>query len=92
MQSNSQSMVTVGTFQRRADCRFSLLGRILLQIRTELLGVRSSVNVAPVKSQSENEGNTIAWNAPISCIVLHVCSMSVPSKAVVEIVKASKPA
>ena len=47
IQSRSQFKVTVGTPQRKADCRFSLFGRILLQIKTELVGVRSSVNLAP---------------------------------------------
>jgi len=51
-------MVTVGTFQRSADCRFSLLGRIVLQIRTEVLGIRSSVKLAPVRCQYENEGGS----------------------------------
>lgn len=66
MQSNSQFVVTVGTFHRRADCRFSLLGRILLQIRTELLGVRSSVKLAPVRRQYENKEIRIAWYEPIN--------------------------
>ena len=49
IQSRSQFIVTVGTPQRKADCRFSLFGRILLQIKTELVGVRSSVKLAPVE-------------------------------------------
>ena len=47
MQSRSQLIVTVGTPHRRADWCFSVLGWVVLHIKTELLGVKSSTKLAP---------------------------------------------